>query len=65
MILFGEDSWRTAIREYLAHYHGKRNHQGLNNRMIIPSSTEWKRNGTVRRKGRLGGTLSYYHRDAA
>src|SRR5262249_31422538 len=65
MILFGEDSLRTAIREFLDHYHAERNHQGLGNQLIIPSSTEWKRDGAVRRKPRLGGALSFYYRDAA
>src|SRR5580658_5722049 len=27
MILFGEDSLRTAVREFTAHYYGERNHQ--------------------------------------
>jgi transposase InsO family protein len=26
---FGEASLRNAVREFLAHYHGKRNHQGM------------------------------------
>jgi transposase InsO family protein len=65
MILFGEDSLRTAVREYLDHYHGERNHQGLNNQLIIPVTAEWKRDGAVRRKHRLGGALSFYYRDAA
>jgi len=34
MIFFWEDSLRTAVREYLAHYHAERNHQGLGNRLI-------------------------------
>jgi len=28
MILFGEESLRTAIRNFVAHYHSERNHQG-------------------------------------
>ena len=28
MILFGEDPLRKAIRQFLLHYHGERNHQG-------------------------------------
>jgi hypothetical protein len=32
VILFGEGSLRKTIREFLAHYHGERNHQGLGNR---------------------------------
>jgi len=42
MLLFGENSLRTAVREYLAHYHAERNHQGLGNRLIVPT-TENKR----------------------
>lgn len=33
-VLFGEDSLRHVIREYLAHYHAERNHQGIEN--VIP-----------------------------
>ena len=40
MIFFGEDALRTAIREYLTHYHAERNHQGLNNRLLIPTPTD-------------------------
>src|SRR5437016_1140155 len=32
MIFFGEESLRNGIREFFAHYHGERNHQGLENR---------------------------------
>ncbi len=60
---FGEHSLWIAIQEYIAHYHAERNHQGLNNQLIIPSKN--KAAGPVQRKQRLGGTLSYYHRNAA
>ncbi len=36
LILFGEESWRTAIQNFVAHYHGERNHQGLANKLICP-----------------------------
>jgi putative transposase len=36
MIFFGERSLRNAVREFLAHYHGERNHQGLGNELIKP-----------------------------
>jgi transposase InsO family protein len=39
MVFFGEDSLRTAVREYVAHYHTERNHQGFGNRLIIPMRT--------------------------
>ena len=34
LIFFGEASLRNAVTEYLAHYHGARNHQGLDNQEI-------------------------------
>jgi hypothetical protein len=36
MIFFGERSLRKATREYAAHYHRERNHQGIDNRLIAP-----------------------------
>jgi putative transposase len=35
LILFGEKSLRTAVREFMAHYLGERHHQGLGNRLIF------------------------------
>ncbi len=37
MIFFGERSLRKATREFTAHYHSERNHQGLDNRLIEPN----------------------------
>jgi hypothetical protein len=65
MILFGEDSLRKAIREFIDHYHLERNHQGLDNRLIIRSETPVATNGTVRKRQRLGGMLNYYYGAAA
>ena len=65
MVFFGEDSLRTAVREYVAHYHTERNHQGHGNRLIIPMRTANQTKGTVHCNHRLGGTLNYYYRDAA
>jgi hypothetical protein len=39
MIFFGEGSLRHAIRSYLEHYHGERNHQGLGNRLSESEET--------------------------
>jgi hypothetical protein len=61
MILFGEGHLRRALEEYLAHYHGKRNHQGLNNELIERGPME---NGEVLCNQRLGGLLKYYRRAA-
>jgi hypothetical protein len=65
MILLGEDSLRNAIREFLAHYHQERNHQGLGNRLIDPGQTTSMKSGAVRRRQRIGGMLNYYYRVAA
>jgi putative transposase len=64
LILFGEGSLRKAIREYVAHYHAERNHQGIRNRLIIPETTLANCHGAIQRRQRLGGMLNYYHRAA-
>ena len=65
MIFFGEGSLRTGIREFVAHYHGERNHQGLGNRLIMPDERHTDQRGAIRRHERLGGKLNYYYRAAA
>jgi putative transposase len=65
MIFFGEDSLRNAIREFVEHYHYERNHQGLDNRLIISSNPTPAKTGTVQTRRRLGRMLNYYYRKAA
>jgi len=65
MILFGEDSLRRAVHQFLIHYHEERNHQGLENRLITPTSAINTSTGTIKRRQRLGGLLNYYYRAAA
>jgi putative transposase len=65
MIFFGENMLRTAIRQFLEHYHGERNHQGLNNQVIEPGDEVGRVEGNVRCREWLGGLLRYYYRDAA
>jgi hypothetical protein len=67
LILFGETSLRSAVTEYIAHFHAERNHQGKGNHLLFPRRAF---GGTGNRKGvrcdeRLGGLLKYYHREAA
>ena len=64
MILFGENALRTAVREFVAHYHGERNHQGIGNLLIFPDCSHPDRDGPVRCRSRLGGMLNYYDRAA-
>ena len=65
MIFFGQRSLERALREFVAHYHGERNHQGLGNRIIEPDDAVGRENGIIRCRERLGGMLRYYHREAA
>src|SRR5712692_1089261 len=65
MILFGEGSLRKGIQEFITHYHGERNHQGLGNRLIMPDEWHAGHRGAVRWRERLGGMLNYYYRAAA
>jgi putative transposase len=65
MLLMGEASLRSALHQYLSHYHAERNHQGLDNQLIEPDVGVGCRTGQVVRRERLGGLLSYYHREAA
>ena len=65
MIFFGEQSLRRAVGEFISHYHEERNHQGLDNGLIEAYHCVGSRHGSVRCRERLGGSLNYYHREAA
>jgi len=66
MIFFGESSLRTSVREFLAHYHSERNHQGLANAIIDPGKEVGQdAAGEIECRERLGGLLRYYHRNVA
>ena len=65
IIFFGERHLRTVIDEYMEHYHLKRNHHELENRLVSPSQAVGVLLGTVERRERLGDILNYYHRGAA
>ncbi len=66
LILFGENSLRHALKEYVAHHHHERNHQGKENLLLFPASEELHQSeGKVRSSERLGGLLRFYHREAA
>lgn len=63
IIPIGERHFRRAVAEFVAHYHGERNHQGLNNRLIAGRPVSDMARG-VRRRPRLGGLLNFYERAA-
>lgn len=55
---------RELVREYAAHYHEERPHQGLGGRLIAAVSDPQGR-GPLARPRRLGGLLNHYYREAA
>jgi hypothetical protein len=65
MVPLGERHLRWAISEYVRHYHGERNHQGLDNALIDGISQDKDGLGPVARRDRFGGLLSFYYREAA
>ena len=65
LIFFGERSLRKATREFAAHYHQERNHQGLGNQLVEPNDRLDTNFGAVDCLQRLGGLLRFYHRAAA
>ena len=64
MILFGEDALRNSIHQFVEHYHLERNHQGLQNRLIILMKGTVNMERRIERRERLGGLLNYYYRAA-
>ena len=65
MIFFGERMLRNAIAQFLEHYHQERNHQGLDNRILVPGGEVGQITGQLECRERIGGLLRYYYRDAA
>jgi len=61
VVPLGEWHLRRTLREFVAHYHRERNHQGLANELIDGPPAE-RRTGAVRRSQRVGGILNYYYR---
>jgi putative transposase len=61
LILFGERSLRRAMREYVAHYHNERNHQGRSNVLLFPQITETRCDKAIECRERLGELPRYYH----
>jgi hypothetical protein len=55
LILFDEASLRRAVREFVAHYHHERSHQGLGNVLIFPSGVQARRDDRIVCLERLGG----------
>ena len=63
VISFGEGHLRRTIAEYVEHDHRERNHQGIENMLIVGAPATGLL-GRIRRRPRLGGVLNYYQRAA-
>ena len=64
VVPLGERHLRHLVREFVAHYHSERNHQGLGNALIDRPLMQRTR-GPVHRRQRVGGVPNYYYRSAA
>ena len=62
LILFSQDHLERVLREYAAHYHAERPHQGLGNELIEGEPAPG--DGDVIVNQRLGGLLRSYSRAA-
>jgi putative transposase len=56
VIPLGETHLRELIREYMAHYHAERPHQGLGG-VFIRAANDHDARGPIVRQERLGGLL--------
>ena len=65
LVLFGEKALRRALSEFERHYHRERPHQGVGNVLLFPKQAPQASTRAIKRRVRLGGLLSFYHRDAA
>jgi hypothetical protein len=62
-IPLGERQFRWTVAEFVEHYHRERNHQGLENALVVTPPALGMA-GRVQRRPRLGGLLNYYERAA-
>jgi hypothetical protein len=60
MIFFSERQLRTAVSDYVEHYHRERNHQGVANWLIEATVDGANGTGKLVRESRLGGLLNHY-----
>ena len=57
IIPLGERHLRNTVAEYTEHYHAERNHQGLDNQLILKLRDGPRVSGDVECRERLGGLL--------
>ena len=64
LILFGETAMRRAVRAFVTYYHTERNHQGLENQLIVPMAHPPDTDKKIETTEHLGGLLRSYRRAA-
>ena len=64
LIFLSERHLRTTIAIFADYYRQRRNHQGIQNKLIEPP-TCFPKVGRIRCRNELGGMLHYYYREAA
>jgi transposase InsO family protein len=64
LIFLGEQHLRTTIAIFADYYRTRRNHRGIENKLIEPPNSLPKI-GRIRCRKDLGGMLNYYYREAA
>jgi transposase InsO family protein len=64
IIFLSESHLRTTISIFVEYYRHRRNHQGIENKLIEPPES-LPRVGRIRCRKDLGGMLNYYYRKAA
>jgi transposase InsO family protein len=64
LIFLSEQHLRNTIAIYADYYRTRRNHQGIENKLIQPPEN-LRKIGPIRSRKDLGGMLNYYYREAA
>jgi len=64
IVPLGERHLRRAVSQFVEHYHVERNHQGLDNDLIVHSDPPANQNAPIQCRERLGGLLKHYYRAA-
>jgi putative transposase len=64
LIFLSEGHLRKTISIFIGHYRHRRNHQGIENKLIEAPKPLAKR-GRIRCQKEIGGMLNYYYREAA
>ena len=65
VVVLGESHLFLIVREYIEHYHGERNHQGLDNELLERAPEAVNPGAEIHRRERIDGLLNYYHREVA